>query len=157
MAALGFAVFALSPAVLSQTQMETPRSTILVFNYSQTAPATIRIANAEASQILVKPGFQAAWLNCPRSSLITLPGCEKEQVTGEIRVRVLASHTRHIFQDSVFGFTIPPVFATVYYASVLRLAKIDNAELEVPPIQGCVIAHEIGHLLLAQGPHHLSI
>jgi hypothetical protein len=61
MAALGFAVFAVSPAVLSQTQMETPRSTILVFNYSQTVPTTIRIAEAEASQLLGKSGLQAAW------------------------------------------------------------------------------------------------
>jgi len=135
------------------SRKETPRPTILVFNYSQASPTTIRMAEVEASQILGKAGFPAAWVNCPMPSLSNMPGCEKEQSPGEVRVRILAGHTQRMFQDSVFGFTNPPVFASVYYESALRLAKIDNAEFEVPVILGCIMAHEIGHLLLGPNSH----
>ena len=52
------------------------------------------------------------------------------------------------YEDSVFGFTIHPVLATVYYEYAVRRAKSDHAEFEIPIILGCVIAHELGHLLL---------
>ncbi len=36
---------------------------------------------------------------------------------------------------------------------ILKLAVLDNAEFEVPIILGCVIAHEVGHLLLGSNSH----
>ena len=59
-----------------------------------------------------------------------------------------------IFHDTVFGFAIHPVLASVYYDQVLHLAKNDNAgKLELPIILGTVVAHEIGHLLLDSNSH----
>jgi hypothetical protein len=43
------------------------------------------------------------------------------------------------------------LLVSVYYDHAVRLARIDEADFEVPIILGCAIAHEIGHLLL--GPH----
>ena len=54
------------------------------------------------------------------------------------------------YEDSVFGFTIHPVLATVYYEYAVRRAKSDHAEFEIPIILGCVIAHELGHLPLVE-------
>ena len=54
---------------------------------------------------------------------------------------------------AVFGFTVHPVFASVYYEFAMRRAKSDHAELEIPIILGCVIAHELGHLLLGTNGH----
>lgn len=151
-ARLGFLVFAFSVLCRAQTQASTP--TILVFNYSQASVSTIRLAEAEAGRVLGRAGFSAAWLNCPAPpSSSPQAVCEKEQTPGEIRVRILSGHASNRFQDSVFGFAIAPVFASVYYESALRLARIDNAEFEAPLILGCVIAHEIGHLLLGPNKH----
>ena len=41
----------------------------------------------------------------------------------------------------------------MYYDYVARRAKSDDAEFEAPIILGCVIAHELGHLLLGTNSH----
>jgi hypothetical protein len=66
---------------------------------------------------------------------------------------VLSEPTQDRFQDTVFGFAVVPILASVYYDHALRTAKKDNAEFEVPIILGCVIAHEVGHLLLGLNSH----
>ena len=68
-------------------------------------------------------------------------------------LRVLSEPSQNKFQDTVFDFAVVPIFATVYYDYALRTAKRDNAEFEVPIILGCVIAHEIVHLLLGLNSH----
>jgi hypothetical protein len=57
------------------------------------------------------------------------------------------------FQDTVFGFAVHPILATVYYDYPVRLARGDNSDFELPVILGCVIAHELGHLLLGSNSH----
>ena len=71
----------------------------------------------------------------------------------DLRLRVLAAPIQNKFQDTVFGFTIHPVLASVYYGYVVRRAKSNYVEIEVPIILGCVIAHELGHLLLGSNSH----
>lgn len=58
-------------------------------------------------------------------------------------LRVLSEPTQDKFQDTVFGFAVVPILASVYYDHALRTAKKDNAEYEVPIILGSVIAHEV--------------
>jgi hypothetical protein len=57
------------------------------------------------------------------------------------------------FQDAQFGYTAIPVLVTIYYEKVLRRAQRDHSPAELPILLGCVIAHELGHLLL-QAPGH---
>jgi hypothetical protein len=71
----------------------------------------------------------------------------------DIVLRVLSEPSQNKFQDTVFGFAVVPTFATVYYDNALRSAKRDSDEFEVPIILGCVIAHELGHLLLGSNSH----
>jgi len=59
-------------------------------------------------------------------------------------------------QDTVFGFAVAPVLATVYYESVLALAKYDEREFEGSVVLGCAMAHEIRHLLLGSNSHSVS-
>jgi hypothetical protein len=68
-------------------------------------------------------------------------------------LRVLSEPTQDKFQDTVFGFAVVPILASVYYDHPLRTAKKDNAEFEVPIILGSVIAHEVGHPLLGLNSH----
>ena len=56
-------------------------------------------------------------------------------------------------KERVFGFTVHPVLASVYYDNASRRAKSDDAEFEIPIILGCAIAHELGHLLLGTNSH----
>jgi hypothetical protein len=71
-------------------------------------------------------------------------------------LRVLSESTQNKFQDTAFGFAVVPILASVYYDYVAHLARSDNAEFKIPIILVCVIAHEIGHLLLGSNSHSAS-
>ena len=129
--------------------------TVQVDNYSQASPGVLAAAEHEADRILGEAGLRAVWLECPVGvSRADAQGpCQKAPEATDIRLRILATPIRNVFQDSVFGFTVHPVLASVYYDYALRRAKSDDAEFEVPIILGCVMAHELGHLLLGSNGH----
>ena len=132
-----------------------PTVMIRVYNYSQASPRVLTRAEREAGRILDAAGLRTVWLQCPVGpSTVTPKGlCEKELEATDVRLRVLAAPTENGFQDTVFGFTVHPAFATVYYDYAMRHAKGDRIESETPIILGCVIAHELGHLLLGADGH----
>jgi len=145
-------VSAASPEPTAETR---PLLNILVFNYSS-APAVILIkATAETSQIFARSGIRLAWTYCPlRPSAASQVACQSEPAPGEIRVRVLGGHLNNTFRDSVFGFANAPTFATVYYDSAQLLVKTTtDSDSTLPIVLGCLIAHEIGHLLLGESQH----
>ena len=129
--------------------------TVQIYNYSRASPAVLAGAEREANRILGKAGVRAVWLECPvEPSTVSPQGpCQKAPEATDIRLRVLAAPIQNKFQDNVFGFTVHPVLASVYYEYALRRGKSDDAEFAVPIILGCVIAHELGHLLLGSNGH----
>ena len=129
--------------------------TIIVDNYSQASAAVLARAENEAGRIFGRAGLSAVWLNCSTGqvSVDTQPSCHKAVEATDVRLRILPAHVRDKFQGTVFGFAVHPVLASVYYEHVVRLAKTDDAEFELPIILGCAIAHEIGHLLLGPNNH----
>jgi hypothetical protein len=132
-----------------------PTITVQIFNYSQASPAILAGAEREAGRILGRAGLQAVWLECPVGP--SKPGsqtpCQKAPEATDLMLRVLASPSQNKFQDTVFGFTVHPVLASVYYEYAARRAKSDDADFEAPIILGCAIAHELGHLLLGTNSH----
>ena len=129
--------------------------TILVHNYSQASRAVIMAAEREAGRILGEAGVQAVWLECKvdRSTADTQELCRKPVEATDIQLRILSAPIRNQYRDTVFGFVVNPVLASVFYDYVVRLAKEDDAQFELPIVLGCVIAHEIGHLLLGADSH----
>jgi hypothetical protein len=132
-----------------------PTITVQIYNYSQASPAVLVGAEREAGRILDTAGLRAVWLECPVGPSTDDPQgpCHKAAEATDIRLRVLGAAMHNKFQDTVFGFTVHPVLASVYYDYALRRAKSDDAEFELPIILGCVIAHELGHLLLGPNGH----
>ena len=132
-----------------------PTLMVQVYNYSQASPAVLTRAEREAGRILGEAGLRAVWLECPvgPSSVMPKGPCDKELDATDVRLRVLAAPTQHEYEDSVFGFTIHPAFASVYYEYAMRRAKTDHAESEITIVLGGVIAHELGHLLLGTNGH----
>jgi hypothetical protein len=129
--------------------------TVQVYNYSQASPAILSKAEREAGRILSKAGLQLVWLKCPvEPSAAGSQGlCQKTPEATDLRLRVLAAPIKNKVQDTVFGFAVNPTLASVYYDHAARLAKSDDAEFEAPTLLGCVIAHELGHLLLGTNSH----
>lgn len=69
-------------------------------------------------------------------------------------LRVLPSLAHHSLKADVFGFAISPILASVYYEYAARLAvEEEYVEFGARTILGCVIAHELGHLLLGPNSH----
>lgn len=132
--------------------------TVEIYNYSQASPAVLTRAEREAGRILGASGVRAVWLQCPVGKSTASPQglCQKAPEATDISLRVLAAPIQNKFQDKVFGFTVHPVLASVYYESALHLAVREGAEFELPIILGCVIAHELGHLLLGPNSHSAS-
>jgi hypothetical protein len=102
-----------------------------------------------------KRGLRAVWLECPVEPSTTGPQrpCQKTPDATDLRLRVLAAPIQNKFQATVFGFAVHPVLASVYYDYAVRRGKSDDAEVEIPIILGCAIAHELGHLLLGTNSH----
>ena len=132
-----------------------PTITVQIYNYSQASPTILTAAEHEAGRILGKAGLGAVWLDCPVGMSTVKPeGCQQSlEANHNIRLRVLAKATNHEFPEAVFGFTIPPVFVSVYFDTAVRHAKSADARFEIPLVLGCILAHELGHLLLGVNRH----
>ena len=155
---IGVITFAFPETIFASSADSSPTIRIRVNNYTQAPPAVLAGAEREAARILGKAGLRTVWLDCPsgRSSVDTLDPCRQPLEATDIALRVLSESSQNKFQDTAFGFAVVPVLASVYYDYVAHLARSDNAEFEMPIILGCVIAHEIGHLLLGSNSHSVS-
>ena len=130
-----------------------PTIRVGVLDYTSVSPAILAEAEHEAGRILSKAGLRTVWVDCSvrHSTTVRQDPCQELEAT-DIWLRVLSEPTQNELQDTVFGFAVVPVLATVYYEAV-RHAKSDGAAFDIPIILGCVIAHEIGHLLLGSNSH----
>jgi hypothetical protein len=155
---VGVISFAFPETIFASGADSNPKIRIRVNNYTQATPAMLAGAEREAGRILGKAGLQAVWLDCPavHSTADPQDPCGEPLEAIDIVLRLLSESTQNKFQDSVFGFAVVPILASVYYEYAMHLARSDNAEFEIPIILGCVIAHEIGHLLLGSNSHSAS-
>jgi hypothetical protein len=133
---------------------------IRVNNYSQASPAIMARAEREAAKIFEEAGLVLDWLDCPMEHFggvqVAQNSCLEPLQATEIVLRVLAEPMQNRFQESVFGFAVVPIFASVYYDFAFRTARRDNDDSELPVILGSVMAHELGHLLLGLNSHSVS-
>jgi hypothetical protein len=144
-------------AVFANVAEQSPMLRVRVNNYTQASRLIIAKAEREAGRILGEAGLRVVWLDCPMEHYggahVPQNPCLEPLEATDIVLRVLSERTQNKFQDTVFGFAVVPIFASVYYDYALRSAKRDNDEFEVPVILGCVIAHELGHLLVGSNSH----
>ena len=131
-----------------------PTITVRVYNFTQALPAVLAEAEREAGQILAKAGLSVIWSECwpVLPTNVSQKTCKEET----LETTAIPTPVGNRLQDTVFGFAIYPALASVYYESAVRFAKNDEGRFEIPPILGCVMAHEIGHLLLGSKSHSFS-
>ena len=128
---------------------------VRVNDYAQLSPATLSGAEREAARIIGKAGLRTDWLNCPVKSTLEVQQdpCREPLQPMDIVLRLIPEPLNNKYDDSVFGFAVIPILASVYVNYAVERAKRDNAEFEIPMVLGNVIAHEIGHLLLGLNSH----
>jgi len=147
--------FACADASSARAADPSPTIRVHVTNYTEATPATVSKAEREAGRILGEAGLNAVWIDCQLKQTAANPTdpCQQELQPTDIVLRVLPDHARNGVQDGAFGFAVLPVLASVYYEHAVSLARSDGAEFEAPIILGCVMAHEIGHLMLGSNSH----
>jgi hypothetical protein len=128
-----------------------PAITVLVFNYREIPVETLVKAEREAGRILDEAGVYVTWRDCPTGN----EPCRK----GPGRVfflAMMAGPMQNKFLDTVSGYAVlPERLAVVYYDYLPRITGGRSNLSDTAVILGCVIAHELGHLLL--GTHRHSI
>ena len=129
-------------------------TTVLVYNHAHVSPGILSTAEHEAGRILDAAGVRIMWVECMESTTVSGEGpCLRRLKSTDIMLRVLPPPAQHRWKADVFGFAISPILASVYYDYAVRLALTEYTEFDTRIVLGCVIAHELGHLLLGTNSH----
>jgi hypothetical protein len=144
----------LSPSLQAQSEPP-PKATIivLVYNYVHVSPGILVKAEHEANKILAAAGAQAVWIECLDQPL-TLDAkdlCLKGWTAQTPGLRFISGSNK--FQDAEFASTAIPVLSTIYYEKIARRAHRESANAGLPVFLGCIVAHELGHILLGDPVH----
>lgn len=141
----------LATAFASDTT-DSPVITVLVFNFRQAPAETLLKAEKEAGRILEQAGVPVTWRDCPTGN----EPCRK----GSGRVLFLAlkaGPVQNTFLDTISGFAMPPAhLAVVYYDYLPRTRSGKSNKDDTALLLACVIAHELGHLLLGSHGHSIA-
>jgi hypothetical protein len=129
---------------------------ILVYNYAEVAPGILARAEREADKILNQAGVRAVWFDCSakHASVDQESICRSGGGYRDIGLRLLSRHVPTRVQHFTLGFSVPPGLASVYYGDAALMAERKDLRSELPLLLGCLIVHEIGHLLLNSPDDH---
>jgi hypothetical protein len=141
----------------SPTQAQTDpdsntRVTVLVYNFVGVPPGVLQAAERQAEMILEPAGAKVDWVPCPNeTSPDSQEPCRSGWSTQTPGLRIIAGASK--FQGPQFGSTAIPIYSTIYYDRVTARAHRDHTDADLSVMLGCVIAHELGHLLLRSPGH----
>jgi len=129
--------------------------TVSVFNDAGVEPSVWLQARGRATEIMRRSGISLTWLDCGSPvSRMPDPNCIAISYPTHLSVRVVPKVSP--VKGDIFGQTFQDAagegnYVLVYYASI----KVFRAATTVPAgeLLGCVIAHELGHLLLGTASH----
>ena len=143
-------------AALRPSQCQSrPESTItvLIYNYAQVSKATLVAAEREANRILEIAGARVDWVECqtPLPEVDPKDLCRRGWSAQTPGLRLIAGSNKR--QQAEFASTAIPVLITIYYEHVAQRAHREDADANLPLFLGCIVAHELGHILLANPVH----
>lgn len=134
--------------------------TLSVFNDAFVPPAVLAEAESQAGRILSRAGIQVQWLSCETGGSHVPDQFEKpspcSSITYPSHLSVRIVLTGPSVRDDIFGEAYTSsegkgAYIKLYYA---HLAKANaHAVLGAGQLLGCLIAHELGHLLLGANSH----
>ena len=137
------------------------RLTVLLDNYAGADAETLEAAAAVAREIYRRAGAQVDWIACAAPShRPNNPGsCEAAPGPALIRARIMPT-VRPGFTgigSFVYGYAVPSTPGDFGWAATVFLDRVEQTaqkwKLEEATLLGCVIAHEVGHLLLGRNSH----
>jgi hypothetical protein len=134
-----------------------PSMIILVYNFRHVPPKMLFRAEREAETILGKAGLHTIWVDCAigGTDAIAEGTCLEGGRADVVKLEVLAGPKQNVFLDSISGVAAVPSLAEVFYDYVPRLPRYSDTPENAAVVLGCVISHEIGHLLLGVHAHSI--
>ena len=154
LAAFSVGVLAFPTSIFAKEE-PTVNISVLVYNYAEVAPGILAGAEHQADRILNQAGVRAVWFDCSvkAGKLDERSICSSGLGNQNIVLRLLSRHVPTRVPDFAFGFAVSPGLASVFYGDAALMAERQNLRSELPTLLGCLIAHEIGHLLLNSYGH----
>ena len=139
------------PALKPKLKIDASAFTVLVFNFRQVSSDILSNAEKEADQIFGHAGMKIVWQECPTGN----EPCSKG--SGPVFfLAIKAGPVQNTLLDVVSAQAIVANhLAVVYYDALPRVARRKTTPQQTTTLLACVIAHELGHLLL--GAHGHSI
>jgi hypothetical protein len=143
------------PASIFAKEEPTVNIPVLVYNYAKVAPGILAGAEHQAGRILSQAGVRAIWFDCSvkAGKLDEKSICRSGLGNQNIVLRLLSRHIPPRVPDFAFGVAVSPGLASVFYGDAALMAERQQLTPELPLLVGCLIAHEIGHLLLNSYGH----
>jgi hypothetical protein len=130
--------------------------TVSVFNDAGVEPFVWSQAQSRATEIMRRSGISLTWLDCGASAS-TMPdlNCSAISYPAHLSVRVVAKSSP--VKGDIFGQSFQDAagegnYVLVYYAAIQAFRSATTA-VPAGELLGCVIAHELGHLLLGTASH----
>jgi hypothetical protein len=131
------------------------RVSVSIFDYAGVHPHVLAQAEKSITRLLGEAGLEVKRMECssPAAPGRTSADCRKRLEPAEIVVRILPGFRPG--DKSVLGHSLGAAYATVYYEGAVKFAgrQLASEGAATGPILGCVIVHEIGHLLLGPNQH----
>lgn len=132
---------------------------VSVFSDVQIPLQVLAVSERSASQIFSNAGINIAWINCVHApGAIADPDCTKTYGLGDFVLRI-TSHVSGATSDSACGVAWLGTGGTGMYADIFwsRVQQLHtDSTVDLGQILGCIMAHEIGHLLLGANSHSVS-
>jgi hypothetical protein len=138
------------------TAAENATVRVFLYDYARVSPAVLAGAKAVAAAMFERAGVQVEWTECPvrAEEPPKVSPCDRF-IPGDVQLRILTAEmakrartTRHCLGYAV---TKSGSVAAVYYHRAVEMKREGLASLRF--ILGAAMAHEIGHLLLAESSH----
>jgi hypothetical protein len=126
--------------------------TVLVFNFKQVQGTILAKAEGESGRILAHAGVHVTWRDCPTGNEPCLKG------QGRVFfLAIKAGPVQNEFLDTVSGYALlQDHLAVVHYDYLPRIPRGKRGINETAMVLGCVITHELGHLLLGEREHSIA-
>ena len=143
------------------TPSQPPRLQVSLFNDAGVDPATLAEAESRASAIFSHSGIAVDWLVCsaanPNDFSPAVTPCSTLSWPFHLSIRIRPSAisiSADTFGQAFLSAAGEGVYSNVYFHNISRGGH--SADLPEAELLGCVLAHELGHLLLGTNSHSPS-
>ncbi len=138
-----------------------PHLQVSLFNDARVDSATLAEAEARSSAIFSEAGIYVDWLDCapvnPSDFAPSHSACSALAWPSHLSVRIrpnAASVSADTFGQAFVAPSGEGLYSNVYFQNLARSSRHPN--LSEGELLGCVLAHELGHLLLGINSHSSS-